>query len=89
MSIDPTRKSVRPAVAAKLRKRGWHIIGRAAYERRHEMDEVSIDLGCVLRIAGLWNALPRSQKARVKQMPPIRVMTATRVDIVSDLRRDR
>ncbi len=70
------KNAVRPALAVSIGSSGRRFVDRSALEKlRLESDEFSVDLGLMLRLAGIWNCLPRSQKARIKRLSPMVVTT--------------
>lgn len=81
MTTKTMKSGDRRAVALSLGSHPRRVIDRSAYEQRLEMDDVSIDLASMLRMAGLWDGLPRAQKSRIRQMPPLHVTTVTSTEI--------
>ncbi|WP_421406602.1 hypothetical protein [Agrobacterium tumefaciens] len=83
MSAKPGKTSRRRAIAVSLGSGERRIVNRAAYEKRLEVDEFDIDLGSMLRSAGIWSSMSRALRSRIKRMPPLHVTTVTPVDIGS------
>lgn len=88
MSTQTRKNAVRPALAVSIGSSGRRFVDRSSHEKlRLEIDEFSVDLCLMLRTAGIWNCLPRAQKARIKRLPPVHVTTETPVSIPSDRQR--
>ncbi|WEZ83411.1 hypothetical protein P6U16_00505 [Rhizobium sp. 32-5/1] len=80
----PPLKPIRPALAASLGCSRRRFVDRGVHrEVPSELDETSVDVAFVLRLAGIWSSLSRAQRSRIKRMPPLHVTTVTPVDIGS------
>ncbi|MDQ0420914.1 hypothetical protein J2045_001941 [Peteryoungia aggregata LMG 23059] len=75
---ETKKNAVRPALAVSIGSSGRRFVDKNALQRLGlASDEFSVDLGFILRAAGLWECLSRAQKLRIKRMPMMRVTTET------------
>ncbi len=78
----PPRRPIRPALAASLGCSRRRFVDRGVHrEVPFELDETSVDVAFVLRLAGIWDCLPRAQKSRIKRLPLLVLTSAGRIAI--------
>lgn len=71
------KKMVRRALAASLGSSRRRYVDRSRHQEfLFELDETSFDLAFVLRVAGVWDCLPRAQKSRIRRLPPMVLTSA-------------
>ncbi|MDX0567879.1 hypothetical protein GOD83_28240 [Sinorhizobium medicae] len=84
------KNAVRPALAVSIGSSRRRFVDSAAHEMfRLEVDEFSVNLGFLLRTAGVWDCLPRAQKVRIKRLPLLVLTAAGRISIEGDRHRRR
>lgn len=86
----PAKKTVRPALAASLGQSRRRFVDHSGHrDLLFELDQTSVDVAFVLRLAGIWDCLPRAQKSRIKRLPLLVLTSAGRISIEGDRQRRR